>query len=153
MVNFLRYQISQFFYTKEQHINVWKSNSDDKSIFNLERNLFRRQQKCRQTLFQLLNRTRFKRSWFQTNRIRIDPNFKWNVNHSIKLDHCLPFKEFSEEMLSTINMKTAVLKPIFIPKLRKDDEPNVEWEDAVIENLEFIEADKLEYTNFILLYV
>ncbi|KAJ6218490.1 hypothetical protein RDWZM_009647 [Blomia tropicalis] len=144
LVNFLRYQISQFFYTKEQHINVWKSNSDDKSIFNLERNLFRRQQKCRQTLFQLLNRTRFKRSWFQTNRIRIDPNFKWNVNHSIKLDHCLPFKEFSEEMLSTINMKTAVLKPIFIPKLRKDDEPNVEWEDAVIENLEFIEADKLE---------
>lgn len=105
------------------------------STFSLEQNLFKRQKKCRQILFQLLNRTRLKRKWFAEEHPEapIYPDFVWNNFKAFPYRE-FHFKEFSQLMLKTINLKTAVLTPIALPIINPDDSVT-EWENQVLENL------------------
>ena len=147
LINLLRYQISQFFYTKEQHINCYSSETQRMgSTFSLEHNLFKRQRKCRQILFQLLNRTRFKRKWFEEEQSPIFPNYQWNIYNQKSSQYYyrdFEFKEFSPSMLKTINMKTAVLTPISMPILNPDMPPDT-WEGLISRNLTSLETENYE---------
>lgn len=148
LINLLRYQISQLFYNKGQHITR-QTNSGMRLQENSSLELLSRsQQTCRQTLLKLLNRTRIARHWFVAlpEMTNISPTYRWNMlkdykwKHAYRTFECRPF---SEALLQNLNLKTAVLTPISIPILNLDRETNLAncWENEVFQNLNDLEQD------------
>lgn len=147
LISLLRYQISQLFYMKGQHIAMQTPAAlRPQENMNMEKCLKERQQACRQTLLTLLNRTRFDRHWFATipQRTDISPTYRWNLlaDNSWRLAYrnfqCRPF---SEALLANLNLKTAVLMPINIPilNLHRQSSPTNSWENEVLLNLDNLE--------------
>lgn len=149
LINLLRYQIGQFFYSKEQQITSSNDPYRPLTNLNLEMNLGRRQRKCREILLQILTRTRVKRRWFDIPdpQCEIGATYKWNAftgPESSSNYRKFEFLKFSEALMKTMNVKTAVLPPILIPILNIDSTVVVPWEESIMENLHFLEEDDFQ---------
>lgn len=141
LLNLLRYQMSQFFLVKGEHI---QKNQDGQSILDLEHDLIRKQSKCRQILLKLLFRNRIKRRWYSEQYVSVSPNFQWGLLKnacSYGRDRPFSFREFADDFLQTINLKAAVFPPFLIPIL---DQSTIRWEDNVMQNIICIENEDYE---------
>ncbi len=173
LLNLLRYQVSQFFKAKHQHITStppqWTSIGErlqrQQSLGLAEQCLAKRQQMCRQTLLQLLNRTRFPRHWFQRGSewgakpTKVSPTYHWSMfsstaghgGHQTPPYRAFHFHPLSQPFPENINPKKAVLKPISIPILNEQTgtastttTTASSWEDIVLQNLNSLEANDFE---------